>query len=108
ARFGLVVLPNRRHTAELHAGLSAGFFRNHAGADVLFRLRRYMRFNLFAKPFARATADHEIEKSFERSIDGSHARFLVFASKKRAMIAAVCSQSRFSACKTLWPARVSR
>ena len=40
----------------------------------------------------------------QNRLEGSHARSSAFNSKKRAMIAAVCSQSRFSASSTLRPA----
>ena len=49
ARFGVVAFPNRLHCAELQAGVAACFVVRHAGADVLLRLGRYMRFHLFPK-----------------------------------------------------------
>ena len=42
ARFGVIVLPNRFHRPELHAGLAAGFLGSHAGTDVLFGLDRHV------------------------------------------------------------------
>jgi hypothetical protein len=61
----MVVFPNRLDSAELQAGVSAGFLGTHPGANVLFSLRRYMRFNLFPEPFVAATIGREIEKAFE-------------------------------------------
>ncbi len=106
--FGVVVFANRLRSAELQAGVAACFVGGHAGADVLFGLGRYVRFDLLAQAFVAATPGCEVEKAREEAIQGSHARSPAFASRKRAMIAEVCSQSRFSASSSLRPARVRR
>ncbi len=57
---------------------------------------------------AAAATGGEVPKAGSEPTQGSHARSPAFTSKKRAMMAAVCSQSRFSASSNLYPARVSR
>ena len=58
--FVMVVFPNRLQWAELHAGVSPNLLLGHAGADVLFSQRRYMRFNLFSKPVVTAAPGRRV------------------------------------------------
>src|SRR5207248_509173 len=97
AHFRAIVLLDRLHRPELEASLPARVLGSHASADVLFRQDRHMRFDLFAEPFISATPGREVEEACEEAIQGSQGSFSAFTSKKRAMIAAVRSQSRFSA-----------
>jgi hypothetical protein len=58
--FGVVVFPKHLHCPELQAGVAAKLPGSHAGADVLFSLGRYVRFNLFSEPFVAAAPGREV------------------------------------------------
>src|ERR1700722_1726413 len=108
ALFSVVAFPDHLHGSELQAGLAAGFLARHAGANVSFRQGRNMRFHLFFESFVTAVTAREVEKAREKAIQGSHAKSSAFITKKHEMIAAVSSQSRFSASSNFCPTRVSR
>ena len=62
---GVIAFPIRLHRSELQVGVSVGFLGSHAGADILFTLRRHMRFNLFPVPFVAAVPGRQVEKACE-------------------------------------------
>ena len=104
----MVLLADRPDHAELQYRLSTGFGRRHTGAQILRRLQREMFFHLFPQPLVVAPSRGEIRQPRQKPFQKPHDKSPAFASKKRAMMAAVCSQSRVSVCNCLWPAFVRR
>ena len=78
------------------------------GAEVFFGLRRKMGSDLLVEASVLAMGGGEVRGAGEQTLQGSHAMSCAFTSKKRLIMAAVCSQSRFSALSAAWPARVRR
>jgi hypothetical protein len=104
----VVLLADRLDRAELEHGLAARFGSRHAGAEIVRRLLREMFLHLFAQTPIGAAAGCEVREACEKALQGLHDRSSPLTSKNRAMMAAVCSQSRVSVCNCLRPALVRR
>ena len=94
--------------AELERGLPPRLGRRHAGAQILLCLEREMFGDLFLQALVGTPPGGEIRQAYEEASQEFHVRSSALTLKKRAMIAAVCSQSRVSACSCLRPAAVRR
>src|ERR1700722_4311426 len=94
--------------AQLEYGLPPRFGGRHACAQILFDLESEMFDHLFSQALVRAASGCKIRQADEEASYEFHPRSSAFTLKKRTMIAAVCSQSRASACSCLRPAAVSR
>jgi len=104
----VVLLPDRLRRAKLYPRLPPRLLLAHTGPQIGFRLARHIVFHLLAQPCIAATASGKIAQTNQESMERPHARSSALTSKNRAIIAAVCSQSRFSDSRSLRPARVSR
>ena len=105
---GSIVLFRRLHTPELQHGLAPCLIRRQTGAHVVGRLQSEMFLDLFPQSFLTCPPCRRVDQAGEEPSQGPHDRSSALASKNRPMIAAVCSQSRVSACNCLRPSRVSR
>ena len=105
---GVVVLADGLGRAKLERGLSPRLGGRHAGAQILLSLQGEMFGDLFAQALVGAPPGGEVREANEEASQESHGRSSALTLKKRAMMAAVCSQSRVSACSCLRPAAVRR
>jgi hypothetical protein len=108
ALLGVVTLADRLGCAKLDSGPAARFGGGHAGAQVLLGLEGDMFGDLFLETLVGAPPSYEIASAHEETPQAFHARSPALTSKKRAMMAAVCSHSRVSASSCLRPAAVRR
>ena len=104
----MVLLADCPDRAKLQYRLAAGFGQRHTGAQILRRLQREMLFHLFPQPLVVASPRGEIRQTSQKPPQKSHDKSPAFTSKKREMMAAVCSQSRVSAWSCLRPDPVRR
>jgi hypothetical protein len=104
----VVLLAYGLRRTKLDDGLTPSLEGRHAGTDVLLRLRCDMFGHLVAQALVCATPRDGVREANEKAAQELHARSAALTSKKRAMIAAVCSQSRVSDCNCLRPAAVRR
>ena len=105
---GVVLLANGLGRAKLQCGLPPRLGGRHAGAQVLLGLQGKMLGHLFLEALVGAPSGGEVREANEKAAQESHGRSSALTSKKRAMIAAVCFQSRVSACSCLRPVAVRR
>src|SRR6185437_7985848 len=99
--------------AEFEPRLPSRFYRPHAGTNIFLRLQQDVLFDLRIQPIVSAiTGEHapEPDEELPQTFHGRafHGRSSAFSAKKRAMISAVCSQSRVSSWSCFRPARVRR
>src|SRR5579863_5797822 len=102
------MLTNRFGRSKLQRRLPPRLIVRHAGAKILFGLQRKMFGDLFAETLVSSPHGRGIRQAYEKASQESHVRSSALILKKRAMIAAVCSQSRVSVCNCLRPAAVRR
>ena len=108
ALLGVVVFPYRFGRAKLECGLPPRLGGRHTGAQILLRLEREMFGDLFLQALVGTPPCREIGKANQEASQEFHGKSSALTLKKRAMIAAVCSQSRVSAWSCLRPAPVRR
>ena len=108
ALLGVMVFADGFGCAELEHGLAARLGRSHAGAQILFGLEGEVFGELFLQAPVGAARGGEIRKANEKASQKFHDRSSAFTLKKRAMMAAVCSQSLVSVCSCFRPAAVMR
>src|ERR1017187_3906493 len=104
----MVLRSNRFDSSQCEHRITVSFDRSHPTSDVLLCLHRDVRLHLLTQALIITDAEAEIPQTHEEPVQDSHVKSSAFTSKKRAMIAAVCSQSRFSVWSSFSPARVSR
>ena len=97
ALLGVMVFPDYLSRAELQHCLPPRLGRRHASAQVLFCLEREMFGELFPQAFLGTPPSSEILEAYEEASQEFHVKSPALILKKRAMIAAFCSQSRVSA-----------
>ncbi len=105
---GVVVLANGLGRAKLQRGLPARLDGRHAGTQIFLSLQGKMLGHLFMEALVGAPSGGEVREANEKAAQESHGRSSALTSKKRAMIAAVCFQSRVSVCSCLRPVAVRR
>src|SRR5580658_3485932 len=103
-----MVFPYPFGRAELEHGLPPRLGGGHTGAQILLGLECKVPGNLFAQALVGTPPSYEIGKANQEASQESHGKSSALTLKKRAMIAAVCSQSRVSASSCLRPAPVRR
>ena len=99
---------DRFHGSELQRGLTARLCGRQTGAKILGGLHGEMFFNFGPQAVFILLASGPGSQAVEEAAQGSHWRSSAFATKKRPMMAAVCSQSLASARSCLRPSRVRR
>ena len=100
--------PDCLHRAKFQHGLTARLRGRHACAEILLRLPRQMLRHLFTQPLIDWASHDEIRQTRQKPPQESHEKSSAFTSKNRAMIAAICSQSRVSVSSSFRPDRVRR
>ncbi len=106
--FRVIVFAYRLHRAKLQHRLAARLSGRHACAEILLRLPRQMLLHLFPQPLVVPPAGGKVLQPRQKPPQESHDKSSAFTAKNRAMIAAVCSQSRVSACSCFRPVVVRR
>ncbi len=104
----MVILSHCPHPSELHHGLPPCLLHIHPRAEILLRLPRQMLLHLFPQPFVVSPPGGKVLEPRQKPSQESHVKSSAFAAKNRAMIAAVCSQSRVSVSSSFRPDRVRR
>src|SRR5580692_201385 len=104
----MVLFAYRFARAQLNGGLAPRLGRRHSGAQILLGLEGKMFGDLFLQASIIPTAVDEVGESYEKASQEFHGRSSALTLKKRAMMAAVCSQSRVSVCSCFRPTTVRR
>ena len=99
--FRVIVFPYGLHRAKLQHRLAARLGGRHACAEILLRLPRQMLLHLFPQPLVVLPPGGEVLETRQKPPQESHDKSSALTSKNRAMIAAVCSQSRVSVSQLL-------
>src|SRR6185437_6759015 len=94
--------------AEFEPRLPSRFCRRHSSTNIFLRLQQDVLFNLRIQPIVSAMSGEHAPEPDEELPQTFHGRSSAFSAKKRAMISAVCSQSRVSSWSCFRPARVRR
>ena len=103
---GVVMLADGFGCAELDCGLTPRLGEGHSRAHILLDLEGKMFGHLISQALVGTPPGREIRQPYEETSQKFHAKSSPLTLKKRAMMAAVCSQSRVSVCSCLRPAAV--
>ncbi len=106
--FRVIVFPYGLHRAKLQHRLTARFRWCNSGAKIFLRLPSQMLLHLFPQPLIISPPGGKVLEPCQKPSQGSHVKSSAFTSKNRAMIAAVCSQSRVSVSSSFRPDRFRR
>src|SRR3954454_20597250 len=92
-------------TSHCEYRLTASFDRSHPSSHILLCLHCYVPLHPLTHAIITTAAEAEIPQARKKPIEDSHAKSSAFTSKKSAIIAVVCSQSRRSASSSFSPGR---
>src|SRR6202044_3902599 len=96
--FRVILFARRLHRAKLQYGLPPRLDGRHAGTQILLSLQGHMFGDLLTEALVGAPSGGEVREANEKAAQESHVRSSALTSKNRAVIAAVCFQSRVSSC----------